>query len=516
MSRLTRLAALGLVLCLVFSGCAAEDEPEPEAPSDPPAPVIVSQAPEIVRFSLGYDPAASLDPITGDSQVNQELTGLVYQYLYQLDNSFDPQPCLVSSAAVSEDGYTWTFTITPDVLFSDGTPLTAAHAAASLNAARSSPLYGTRLANIWSVSAADERTMVVGLTAPNGNLPALLDIPVALPQEEGPPLGSGYYRYEIAGERMFLQSNPYHPASAALPYTAIPLTAASAAAERIAAFDSGDVSAVTTDFTSPYSLGYSSSYETWDYPTTNLLYVGFRAAEGPCQYPLVRRAFSRAFDRAELAEVLLSGHADAAELPVSPLCGGWDEDAAALLRFDPEDAAALLDEAGYVLNEEDGLRWRYREPLEVTLVVNSDNDSRQAVADALAGALAGLGVTVTVERLSWNDYLAALQQGRFDLYIGETRLTGDFDPAALLTGALNYGGFEDWELTGALWNWQGAQGEARTQAARVLWEKFAQDAPFAPLCFKEGSMLVRWGLVSDLSPTRADPYFRMERWTMAG
>ena len=516
MKQLSRLAALGLALCLILSGCTVEDEPEPADPSEPPAPVIVTQAPEAVRFSLGYDPAASLDPIAGDSQVNQELTGLVYQYLYQLDNTFAPQPCLASDAVVSGDGYTWTFTIAAGVLFSDGTPLTAEHAAASLNAARSSPLYETRLANIWSVYTVDEQTMVVGLSAPNGNLPTLLDIPVTLPQEEGPPLGSGYYRYEPSGERMFLQANPYHPSAAALPYTAIPLTEISAAAERIAAFDSGEITAVTTDFTSPYSLGYSSSYESWDYPTTNLLYVGFQASAGPCQSPLVRRAFSRAFNRAELVEVLLSGHGDAAELPVSPLCGEWDEGAAALLRFDLEDAAALLDEAGYALSEEDGLRYRDREPLAVTLVVNSDNDSRQAVADALASALTGLGVTVTVERLSWNDYTAALQEGRFDLYIGETRLTGDFDPSTLLTGALNYGYFEDWALTQALWDWQGAQGDDRALAAKTLWETFAQDAPFAPLCFKRGSMLVRWGLVSDLTPTRADPYFRMERWTMAG
>ena len=402
------------------------------------------------------------------------------------------------------------------MLFSDGTPLTAQHAAASLNTARASALYAQRLSGITAVSAADEQTLVVGLSAPNGNLPALLDLPVVLEQEEGPPLGSGYYRYEASGERMFLQANPYHPSAAALPYTAIPLTGVSAAAERIAAFDSGDITAVTTDFTSPYALGYSSSYETWDYPTTSLLYVGFRASGGPCQFPLVRRAFSRALDRAELVEIQLSGHGEPAELPASPLCGEWDQDSADLLSYDLEQAAALLDEAGYALNEEDGLRYRRREALTVTIAVNSDNDARQAVADQLAGVLTELGAAVTVERLPWNDYTRALAAGRFDLYIGETRLTGDFDPSALLTGALNYGAFEDWELTQALWTWKGAQGGARTEAAKALWARFAQDAPFAPLCFKRGSLLVRWGMVSDLNPTRGNPYYRMEHWTMAG
>ena len=105
--------------------------------------------------------------------------------------------------------------------------------------------------------------------------------------------------------------------------------------------------------------------------------------------------------------------------------------------------------------------------------------------------------------------------GQFDLYIGEVRLTGDFDPSPLLTGALNYGGYENWTLTQALGTWKAAQGQARTQAAQALWAQFAQDAPIAPLCFKRGALLVRWGMVSGLQPTRANPFYRMEEWTTA-
>lgn len=512
MRRTLRLLCVAVCLALVLAGCG-QPAPEPTPTAEPePTP---TQAPQSLRFSLGYDPAALLHPITGDSQVNQELTGLVYQGLYELDNAFEPQPVLAASGAPSEDGYSWTFTLKAGALFSDGSPLTAQHAAASLNAARTSALYAARLSGVTSVSAVDELTLVVTLSAPNGSLPALLDIPVVQEQEEGPPLGSGPYRYESSGERLFLQANPNHPSSAALPYATIPLTAVSDAAQRIAAFDSGDITAVTTEFSSPYALGYASSYETCDYPTTSLLYVGFRVADGPCRSELVRRAFSQVLDREELVRLLLSGHGDAAALPVSPLCGQYDETAAQALCFDLESAAALLEQAGYVKNEEDGLLYLRRTPLAVTLLVNSDNDTRQAVAGELAQALSQLGVTVTVNRLPWNDYTTALGRGDFDLYIGEVRLPGDFDPSALLTGSLNYGGYENWELTQALWAWLAARGEEKTQAAQVLWQLFAQDAPISPVCFKRGSLLVRWGMASNLQPTRANPFYRMEEWTTA-
>ena len=520
MKRVSRLIALCLCAAVLLCSCEQPD-PQPTL-SETPAPTPTA-SPQPARFSLGCDPAASLHPVTGDSQVNQELTGLVYQGLYELDNTFTPRPVLAREASVSEDALTWTVSLAAGAVFSDGTPLTARHAAASLDQARTSPLYAARLTGITSVSAGEDGAVYITLSAPNGNLPALLDIPIVLepePAEDGSlppaPLGTGYYQYVQVGDRLYLQSNPHHRSAAALPYDTIPLTPVSDTGERIAAFDSGEVTAVTTDFSSPYALGYSGGYEVSDYPTTSLLYVGFQTTDGVCRSPLVRQAFSRAFDRVGLVSVLLSGHGDPAALPVSPLCGEYSEAAAALLEYDPDAAAQLLAQAGYAVNEEDGLLYDRKTPVEVTLLVNSDNDVRQAVARQLADALGSLGVTVTVSHLPWSDFTAALSAGQFDLYLGEVRLPGDFDPSVLLTGELNYGGFDSEELTLALAQWQAAQGNARAQAAGALWDQFVQTAPIAPLCFKRGSLLMRWGMASNLRPTRANPYYQMEQWTITG
>ena len=514
MRRARPFLALCLCALLALSGCG-EPEPLPSPTATPePTPTQTPQPP--ARFSLGWDPATSLHPITGESQVNQELTGLVYQGLYELDNTFTPQPVLAQSAVVSEDGLTWTFTLKPGAVFSDGTPLTAAHGAASLNAARAAPLYAPRLAELTGVAAGEDGVLTVTLSAPNGNLPALLDVPIVLEQLEGAaPLGTGYYCYEQSGDKLLLRANPHNASASALPYDVIPLTPASDAASRIAAFDSGEVSCVTTDFTSPYALGYSSSYEATDFPTTTLLYVGFQADGGMCRSPLVRRAFSMALDREETVRLDLSGHGDAACLPVSPLSGEYSRTAAAGLAYDLEQAAALLEEAGYA-KQEDGLLYSGRTPAEVTLLVNSDNDVRQDIAGRLAQALKGLGVTVTVNRLPWSGYTAALAAGQFDLYLGEVRLTGDFDPTTLLAGALNYGGFYSEELSIRLAQWKAARGDGRTQAASALWEQFVQDAPIAPVCFKRGSLLMRWGMAANLTPTRANPYYQMDQWITTG
>ena len=62
---------------------------------------------------------------------------------------------------------------------------------------------------------------------------------------------------------------------------------------------------------------------------------------------------------------------------------------------------------------------------------------------------------------------------------------------------------------------EAARGDAREEAAAALWASFTQDAPIAPLCFKRDSLLVRAGAVTNLSPTRADPFRQMEEWVTA-
>lgn len=506
-----RIAALLLAGLLCLSLCACGDETVVESPTHTPTPEV--SQPVEKGFSLAYDPTANLHPITGDSRVNQLLTSLIYEGLYELDGNFSPQPVLAQSAAVDESGLVWTVTLREGVVFSDGTPLEAAHVVSSLKTAQKSPLYAGRLRSVSSVRAVDGG-VVITLTQPNSKFLSLLDIPVVLETEEEPPLGTGRYRYARDGERLYLMAN-YNRAGK-VPYGTIALCPVTAADQRSAAFDSGAVSAVVADFSSPYELGYSCNYEVWDYPTTDLLYVGFKVLEdSPCQSNLVRQAFAKAFDRAAIVQEQLGGHGDSAALPVHPLHGDWVAEAAAALSYDPEEAAELLTMAGYTRNEEDGLLYQRRTVLAVTLLVNSENGLKCAIADELAEALRTLGVTVTVNKVPWKDYLTALEKGEFDLYLGEVRLTGDFDVSELLAGSLNYGGYDPAPLAELLTARNTYSGEAGEWMAKQLWNAFAEESPIAPLCFKRESLLVRWDTVSGLSPTRGDPFHGMENWEPA-
>lgn len=494
------LIALSLCLALGLSACS---EAPVTAPVEPEMTPIPSATPKQQEFTLPYYPNADLHPILGNNRANMVLTSLVYQGLFELDNSFTPHGVLCSEYSVSQDGLVWTFTLN-NKTFSDGSPVTAADVVYSLETARSSTLYAGRLVDLQSISSSADNTVLLTLSRPNKLLPALLDIPVIHDLQDGSmPLGTGPYHFVEDGGPLRLARTDLAPKSAP---EEIPLLAIDSADDLIYAFDAGNISLSVSDLTGANALGYSAGYEAFDFPTTTMLYVGFQTTAGPCTDPLVRQAISRSFDRDTVSGSLLAGHADATCLPFSPCSALYSSAHETTGGYDPTAAETLLANAGYTKGE-DGPFYRGRDALSLTFVVNTDSSFKLAIAEYLAGHLTRMGMDVTLEKLAWDDYLAALENGKFDLYLGEVALTADFDLSPLIEpdGALNYGNYANDEMNTLL-----ALLKRTGLGEKALLNQFQTDMPFAPLCFKTHSVLTQWQSVSGLEPTRQNPFYNLE------
>ena len=84
-------------------------------------------------------------------------------------------------------------------------------------------------------------------------------------------------------------------------------------------------------------------------------------------------------------------------------------------------------------------------PRTVTILVSESDSFKVSIADYLSRTLSTDVLTVSVRSLPWSDYLTALQNGNFDLYLGEVRLTANWDISSLARtgGTLNYGRYAD-------------------------------------------------------------------------
>ena len=494
------IAVAGIILSMLLGGCGGGEKPTEE-----PLPSEPVSSPQAVEFALPYYKGASLHPILGENRTNLNLVGLVYEGLFSLDNTFTPYEVLVRNWTVDESGLVYTFEL-KDTRFSDGSALTAAEAAASLELARNSTLYKNRLSDVEGIRA-EGNTLTLTLSRPNTGLPALLDIPIIKEQEGQHPLGTGRYSLAQEGEEFFLkrQGAP----GEGVP-DAIPLRAVQDADGLIHAFDTREVGLVTTDLTGSDTLGFSSGYEVWEYPTTDLLYLGFQTGEGFCADAALRQAIGCMVDRASVVTALYARHAQEAALPVHPANSGYDRTAADALTYSPQKAAELLTRAGYTRREE-RLYYRGRQ-VKLELLVNADNAFRTATADFLAEELEKLGIAVTVSKLSWSEFTARLTAGTFDIYLAEVLMTADFDPESLVgsAGSLNFGKWNDPETDALL----SALRSGESGARRQFYDLLGRQSPIVPICFKNHTALTQWGRVEGLTPTRADP-FAGESWRLA-
>ena len=183
-----RIFAL-LLLLLVLTGCETSGNAELTDPGweayqqqEQQSQEETTQPEETVdypaAFSLAYHRDHTLDPITCGEGVQQDVAALLFEPLFQLNGSFEPEPELCTGYAWDETGLVCTLTVRQGVLFSDGTTLTASDVAATLRRAAASERYGYRLRQVASITysnAAGE--VVLTLSSPNQGLIALLDRP---------------------------------------------------------------------------------------------------------------------------------------------------------------------------------------------------------------------------------------------------------------------------------------------------------------------------------------------------
>ncbi|UQR66394.1 ABC transporter substrate-binding protein [Bradyrhizobium sp. C-145] len=112
--------------------------------------------------TLRFVPQANLanfDPIWGTQYVVRNAAAMVWDTLYGIDSSLQPQRQMVESEETSDDGKIWTFRLRPGLKFHDGEPVLAKDVVASLSrwAARD-PMGLMIIAIQQELTAVDDRT----------------------------------------------------------------------------------------------------------------------------------------------------------------------------------------------------------------------------------------------------------------------------------------------------------------------------------------------------------------------
>lgn len=354
-----------------------------------------------------------------------------------------------------------------------------------------------------------ESTLRIYLTRNDPQFAARLDIPIIKggTQEDTVPVGSGPYRYAKDESGVYLARRTDWWQDKTMPLERIELTACKNTDSMAYAFYTHDIQMLVCDLTGTNTSNVYGSGSYTDIPTSTMQYIGFNVTRAPFNDPKLRAALSLGMDRAGGVSAFLLGHGQTAQFPLSPSAVVYPKDLEET--YSPDSYRSAMETAGYTSGEKS---------VSVTMLVNEENSFKVSMARKLASDLSQYDVKIDVKTLPYEDYLAALKAGDFDLYYGECKLTADWDLSPLLSpgGALNYGGVRDTQLETLLTAFRTAsEGEGRQTAAHELCSYLKEQAPLVAVCFKSNSVLLPDGAVkNDIHPTVSDPFADFQDWQL--
>ena len=431
--RLLSLALCGALLCGALAGCGGNETP---STSQEPSSGQTEDKPKILTTAVSAE-LNTLYPLNMDVQ-NNIGTKLCYEGLVNYENG-EVVPCLAESWEFSDDGTALTFHLKEGVTFHDGTPFNAEAVKTDFEFAHPNPNFSniSAVAKVESIEVVDEYT--VTFHYPNAYFAYLMDFcypetmvlvsPAVL--EEGNyqsmngVVGTGPYVYEeiVDGDYVrFVRNENYWGEQPY--YDEVIVKYIPDASARLQALQSGEIdliygSALLTwdDYQQALSLpNIAGAVAESDSKTRNLVLN----ASGVLSDLKVREAVAYAIDKETLSEGLTYGEETPADHLFPDGIPYTDVELNVVRTYDPEKANALLDEAGWMMNESTGIREKDGQALSLKYTYDSGDALNKSLATAIKSQLAAVGINVETEGQEMMTWWQEGVAGNYDLIMWNT------------------------------------------------------------------------------------------------
>lgn len=352
-----------------------------------------------------------INPLLAISDADRDLSTLTYAGLMGLSGSGELVPVLADSYAVSESGKVYTFVLRDSAKFSDGSPVTAADVAFTIQRAQSPSLKSPEYAN-WSgvaVEVVDQRTVRFTLNKPYapflgltvlGILPSRLwqsisDEEFPFSELETNPVGAGPFTVGSISRNasgliksVRLDANPHYalgrPYLDHIRFDFYQSTEDLGSARASGAIESAHGLGVSGAHSAPYARVFGVFWN----PSEKQVYARSE----------VRKALSLALPRHAIVEDALGGYATAIIGPLPP--GGSVRPTPVPQLSNPTAAAAqILQKSGWAYDGS-ARAWKNAVAKQVlgTITLRTSNVAElKSVASAVKTAWEQLGIRVDVE-----------------------------------------------------------------------------------------------------------------------
>lgn len=434
-----------------------------------------------LHFCLHGEPK-TFNPVLVDDEASENIRYLTGGVLIRLNRQSQAlEPALATSWAISRDRRTITFHLRKGIHFSDGTPFSSGDVAYTMrllmNPETHSPTGDAFRSGEGAVQVQTPApdVAVVTFPAPIAGLERQFDQVAILsahsPKKEMAVLGPFYLADYKAGSYVLLQKNPNywkHDAQGrALPYIdSVRLDIQRNRDIELLRFRRGELQLINRLDAEQFDRLQHENPAVARNAGTGLdaeeLWFNQSPAAPLPEYKKAwfgtrefRKAISMAINRSDLCRIAYAGYAKPAYGPVSPSNHFWFNSSLTDPKYDPQGALRLLMQAGFHM-ENDTLKDRTGNRVELTVVTNSGNAARERIATMIQQDLSQVGIKVNVVTL---DFPSLIE-----------RMTRTFDYEACILGFVNTDLDPNSQMTLWLSSGENHQWNPNQKAPATAWE----------------------------------------------
>ncbi len=407
------------------------------------------------------DQITTMDPGMAEDVSSGEIIRDLFEGLYNQDGDGNVVPGVALSHTVSEDGLTYTFTLRPEAMWSNGDPVVAAdfvygwRRAASPELASPYSWYislmgvenadaviaGEMPTDALGITAIDDHTLEVRITTPKPYFPQMMTMYTTFPVnqkaveanpdswlEPGNLVGNGAYvlTENIPAERTTRERNPLYWDNANTVIEKVVSLVINDENQALTRYLAGELDKTEVPTGQFPRLREEHPTEAVSFPLLCSYYYNVNMTEtgNPALQDIrVRQALSLAIDRDVVVNNVLAGGQVAAYTLTHWATAGFEVpevEVAALTQADRNAMAqALMAEAGYGTGGE---------PLTIDILYNT-SDAHQTLAVAISQMWKQtLGIETTLTNMEWQTFLDARGSQNYEL--GRAGWCGDYNEAS--------------------------------------------------------------------------------------
>lgn len=470
----------------------------------------------------------SLNPLISQSSDTYYLTKLIYNGLFEFDDTFNAKPELVKSYKTNAEQGSITITLRTGIKFHNGKKLTANDVQFTINTIKTfgkkSPYY-SKISKISNVSVSNDTKLTIQFKSnKNGSLDDLV-FPVVPSSthvsskafidddKNFKPVGTGQYKlsqYDYLN-KIVLKPNKSYFGSAATQNICVQILPNKKYESKL--LETYAVTCYATDSDDRKTIIKENNYKMYDMISNEVDFLVYNVKKGPFTNKTARQGVSYAID---VNKVITDGYMDDAVYTDNIFYPGFLGVAndSTSYRYNLEMAQNLFKNAGFTDKDSNGiLEDKSGKEMKITILVNSNNVNRVAAAKIISKNLQNAGLDNTVVSVSWSDYTKKIARKEYDILITGYKMNADFDLRTFFNGKTKWGYKNNELLAKATELERLYSAEKYAELYSDLKKSMLDEMPYYALCYRKMGLVGVEHFETEKIPTFDDIYRYTEAWS---